>query len=280
MYSYENPKIKNKRIKKDKRYKLIRKTFAVAGATIVFLTSTIFLASKSKAFEPEPEQIISEYYGDESTEYDIVSYIELSKEIDKINLEKYDIAPYLFEKYNISETLKSPEEIKILISNAKNINAFISSREITKQSENIETILNLITQKKLINDYIYEEGYNVALYDIEQELKEYAGEVFGVEGENLKFEHKFENSSGDNRITIKNGNKRYNNNIFSNNTEKDIRKGIETLEQTRYAYNKYGIEYDKNRNESILNALKVSAELSKENDENDLYNERMASKLR
>ena len=39
-------------------------------------------------------------------------------------------------------------------------------------------------------------------------------------------------------------------------------------------------EYDEERNKYILDALKVSAQLSEENDNNDLYNEKMASKLR
>ena len=280
MYSYENPKIRNKRIKKDRRYKLVKKTFAVAGATIVFLTSTIFLASKSKAFEPAPEQIISEYYGEDSNEYDIVSYIELSKELENLNLEKYEITPNLFEKYNISSKLKSPEEIRTLISNAKNMNAFVSTKDVTKQSENIETVLNLVTQKKLVNDYIYKTGYDVALNNVEQELKDYAGEVFGVEGDNLGFSYKFDNKSGDNLTSIINGDNRYNTGIFLNDSERDIRDGVIALNQTKDANNKYSTEYDEERNKSILNALKVSAELSKENDENNLYDDSMASKLR
>lgn len=280
MYSYENPKIRNKRIKKNRRYKLIRKTFSVAGIAITLIGSASALVMKSGAFEPAPEQIISSYYGEDSIEYDIVSYIELSKELEELNLEKYDITPILFQKYNILNELKSPEEIRNLISSAKNINAFISSKDVTKQSQNIDAILNLVTQKKLVNDYIYQKGYNLALNNVKEELNEYAGEVFGIEGENLKFNYQFDNKSGDNLISIKNGDKRYNNGVFLNRAEKDIKKGIETLDKTNDSYNKYSTEYNEYRNEDILNALKVSAELSKENDENDLYNEGMSSKIR
>lgn len=280
MYSYENPKIQKKRIKKDKRYKLTRKTLAVAGAVVVLVSSASTLIIKSGALEPKPETTISQYYGEESIEYDIVSYIELSEELEKLSLEKYEITPNLFEKYNISEELKSPEEIRVLIADLKNMNGFISAKNITKQSENIDLVLNLIVQKDLVNKYIYQKGYDVALYNIEQELKDYAGEVFGVDGENLEFYHQFDNKSGDNLTSVKNGNKRYNSGIFTNDAEKDIRKGIETLDKTNDSYNKYGNDYNEYRNDDILKALKVSAELSQENDEKDLYNEGMASKLR
>ena len=134
MYSYENQKIRKKRIRKDRKYKLVRKTFAITGAVIVLATSGAAFLMKSGALEPAPQTIISNYYGEDSKEYDIVSYINLSKELEKLNLEKYEITPNLYEKYNISSQLKNPEEINKLISNIKFMNAFVSSKNITKQS--------------------------------------------------------------------------------------------------------------------------------------------------
>ena len=280
MYSYENIKIRNKRIKKDKKYKLIKKTLAVTGAIIIAAGAGTSILINSGALEPTPKTIISNYYGEDSKEYDVVSYIELSKEIEKLNLEKYDIAPNLYERYNISKDLKNPEEIRNLIFNAKNINAFVSTKNITKQSENIEIILNLNIQKELVNDYIYKIGYDVALNNIEQELKDYAGEVFGVEGDNLDFSYKFDNKSGDSVTSVKNGDDRYNTGIFLNDTEKNIKEGVIALDEIKDSYKTYTTEYNKEINDSILNALKVSAQLSEENDNNDLFNEKMASKLR
>lgn len=280
MYSYESSKVRNKRIKKNKKYKLFRKTLAITGTIVVLVGSASAFLMGSGALEPEPQTIISEYYGEESKEYDVVSYIKLSEELEKLSLEKYEITPNLYDKYNISSVLKSPEEINDLITKIKNQNAFVSSKNITKQSENIDIVLNLVKQKELVNKYIYEKGYDLALRNIEQELNEYAGEVFGVDGENLGYYHRFDNKTGDNFTSIKNGDKRYSMGLFTNNVENNIRKGIITQDSTQDSYGKYSDSYDEQRNEDILKALKVSAQLSKENDETDLYNQKMASRLR
>lgn len=281
MYSYEDPKIKNKAIKKNKRYKLVKKTIEyvlIGSALLGFVGGALITAG---AFDSDPEEKIINYYGDDSKEKDVISYIGLSKKLEELNLEKYEVDPYLFEKYSIPTKLKNPEEIKLLIDNVKFINAFVSSKNINKQSENIETILNLITQKRLVNQYIYTVGYDLALGNVTDATKKYTSEVFGVEEDNLEFSHRYDSYANENLVSIKNGDDRYNiDNVILNNQEKQIQKGVISMDNTQDNFSNYSSEYDKDRNESIISALKTSADLYQENENNDLYNERMASKLK
>ena len=96
----------------------------------------------------------------------------------------------------------------------------------------------------------------------------------------MTFSHNFDMSSGDETICIENGDETYITNLFLNNTEADIKKGVKTIDFTRYSHDKYSDGYNEIKNKDILNALKVSAQLSQKNDENDLYNEKMASRLK
>ena len=60
MYSYESSKVRNKRIKKNKKYKLFRKTLAITGTIVVLVGSASAFLMGSGALEPEPQTIISE----------------------------------------------------------------------------------------------------------------------------------------------------------------------------------------------------------------------------
>lgn len=281
MYSYENPKIRNKRIKREKRYKLVKRTIAniLIGGTLLSVVGGALSTAGALDFDAE-EKIIN-YYGEDSKEKDVVSYIDLSKKLEELNLEKYEVEPHLFEKYNIPTELKNPEELKTLIDNVKFINAFVPSKNINKQSENIETILNLITQKRLVNEYIYTVGYDLALGNVTDATKKYTAEVFGVEEDTLDFTHRYDRYSNENNVSIKNNDAKYNiSNPILKSEERQIKKGVISMEHTKDSVNYYNSEYDKGRNKDIINALKTSAELYQENENNDLYNDRIASKLK
>lgn len=238
----------------------------------------------------KPAITISEYYGDHSKEYQIMEYINISEKINKLNLDTFTITDDLYDKHNISNDLKTPDEINDLLNDFTKINAYISSKDIVKQSKNIEIVLNLCKQEKLVNRYIYEFGYATANENIKMVTKKYAAEVFGVEDYNrIYFKYTFEKSNGDEDVIIFESDKhpdisydakKYLTGFYKNKLESDIIKGVSSMNATSTIDSSAAYNYDESRNDIIKKALLESIELEKKVEEEDLYNENMANKLK
>lgn len=244
--------------------------------------------------EEQKKESIVEYYGEESVESKILNYINLSEKLSKLNLESFDIDESLYKKYNISDQLKSPEEIEEYIEKFKSINSYISSKDITKQSKNIDVVLNLAVQEKLVNSYIYNVGYSTANKNITSATKKYAAEVFGVEDpSNIYFNYHMDMGSGESSIIVMNktadkyglaGEETYIfDNQFQKKEEKVINKGVISMTQTDVLDDKLSEdndEYNADRNDRIIKALANSANLENQVEDYDLYNEKLANKMK
>lgn len=288
--------VKNLRI--NKKAKCLNKKTALKIAGLI--TTGIILSSipmginaHNKYMENKQINTIVAYYGEDSIENKIIEYIELAEELNKLNLQNYNIEESLYQKHNISSELKSPEEINEYINKFKNVNSYVSSKDVTKQSQNIEIILTLTLQEKLVNSYIYNVGYSTANKNITSATKKYAAEVFGIEDPaNVYFNYHID-SSGEsntrvaNRYTTKYGlteNETYNfDNINQKKEEKYINKGVISMTQTDVSgdqISKDNDKYNSDRNDRIKEALANSANLENQVEDYDLYNEKLANKMK
>jgi len=280
---------KAKCLNKGLKLKLI--TGIVVAAAVVSIPFAI--KAHTTNIESEQKTAIVAYYGKDSVESNIIKYIDISETLNKLYLENFDIEDSLFEKHNISDKLKSPEELQEYIEKFKNINSYISSKDITKQSKNIDTVLNLVMQEKLVNSYIYNVGYSTANNNITSATKKYAAEVFGIDDPaNVYFNYFMDMGSGESNTTITNktaneygllSNETYNfDNKYEKKEEKYINKGVISMNQTDISSNKIpqdNEEYNKDRNNRIKEALENSINLEKQIYDYNLYNEKMAKKM-
>lgn len=280
----------NKEAVRKRRNKKIKYKLVIAAFTATIAAGSIVGINKIKSNnEKQQIQTIVNYYGKESEENKVVDYIELSEKLNSMKLSNYSADEDLFNKYNISNELKSPEEINDLIETAKTFNQYISSKNLKTQSSNIETFLNLIMQEKLVNDYIYTTGYFTAQTASNESTKKYAGEVFGItDYNNIKFDYNISPSTGESDATVSyktdEGTKKYTfNNFWISDIEKDIKDGVKAMNNADNSYDKDAIdndEYNKQRNKLIKEALEQSAILGNKVEEEDLYSEKLANKLR
>lgn len=268
----------------------------MVGVTIVGVMAAIPIGVTAHHNNVEEQQktSIMQYYGEDSIESKIVNYIDISEELRLLNLGSFNIDESLYKKHNISDQLKSPEEIKEYITKFKNINSFVSSKDITKQSKNIDIVLNLAVQEKLVNSYIYNVGYSTANKNITDATKKYTAEVFGVENPaNIYFNYHLEAKSGESSTKVMNRNSDeygssknevYNfDNQFQKKEEKNINKGIISMTQTDVSGDKIPEDndrYNEDRNDNIREALANSVNLENQVEDYDLYNERMANKMK
>ncbi len=291
MTTIKNLNVNKKAFGKNKIYKIVIKTTAVLLAAGLALGIYKIYTNES---EKNQIETIVEYYGEDSEENEILDYMELSEEMYSLDLQKYITDSNLYEKHLISNELKSPEEIKKLIENFKKFDKSFSSIDVKKISEYIDTILNLKKQEQLTNKYIYNTGYSTANENITSATKKYTAEVFGISApENIKFRYLTSNSSGEENITITNTiDKKYGTDeeevynlrdSFSSKEENMIRKGVRSMVNTNTSYDKNdndNYEFNRTRNQYIKDALAKSAILEQEVEDKDLYDSKLASKLR
>lgn len=260
----------------------------IAGAlTLIFIPSYIFALSKfSDNDKKSEEEIIVEYFGEGSEEDLVLDYIDISKKLNDLKLYKYNIDESLLTTYNISNELKTPKELKVLIEKFESIDNSVSYDDLKTQSDNINLILNLVRQESLVNSYIYTIGYSVAHTNITTATKEYAGEVFGIDEGNIKFRYYPNNSivSVDNIERTKYGydeKETYSfGDSFLSSEERTIKDGVVWMEKVDDGKKTTSALYDEDRNDIIIDALKKSVDLYQEVIEEDLYDSDLAGKLR
>ena len=280
-----------KNLKVNKR-KLTRKGIKlVTGVILVGILTGVGITGVNALMENYNERqktTIVEYYGQESEEKKLLDYIDISDKLNKMDLEKYIINETLLDKYNISNELKSPNELNELIDKCNLINSFVSTKDIVKQAENIEIILNLIRQESLVNSYIYTSGYSLAHENITEATKKYAGEVFDLNENDIKF------GSYEHAVTIENNDRAQydieNKDIYIIDREINFSKkqnmiadgvghmvNVDASDDKNYDDND---EYNKDRNKYIKDALKYSVDLYEDVENKDLYDEDLASHFR
>lgn len=285
----------DKALKESKTNKLKLAVGVTLGALII-LGTTLGITVGIPAYHYHQEQqqisVVMQYYGESSTEYKIMKYIDISEKLHSLKLENYSIDESLFQKYNISNELMSPEDIDKLIVELEAFDSNVSNKNITKQSEKIELILTLKKQENLVNNYIYRVGYNVANHNITEATKAYAAEVFGVsEPSDLTFKfHRVESRNEENVVVTQDDKTKYGDERSYNiddwgltKEEKQIRAGVSSMVNTDTDddfNNSDNNSYNEQRNNNIIKALYNSSELEQAVISNDLYNETLANKMK
>lgn len=274
-------KVNEKAIKKGNR------TFKLVGTLAVMISMASGLISlyihNKNTYKGETTSVV-QYYGDESKESQILEYIEVSKRLSKLDLDKYEIDDELVSSYYVSSKLASPEELNKKIDELDKIGVFILSKNLNEQSKNLNLVLNLKKQEKLVNRYIYEEGYDVAYRDIKDAVKEYTGEVFNVEPKNVKLEYNRGGTGTPPSVDITSEDKSYEaGGAFTTDEEDKIVYGVSNMVNVDKEYINGTVneeEYNEKRNSRIRAAIVNSASLQNEVEKFDLYNEKLAGKMR
>ncbi len=280
--------IKNLNIRPNARNRRLKLVAGVLATVIVAIGTTVAVNAYNVALDTERKETIVEFYGEESNEKTIIDYIDISEKLHKLNLDEYTCSEELISKYNLSNELMDSSKLNLLIDKFNLINKSMYSKNLDKQSENIDLILNLKNQEKLVNGYIYDTGHFVAYTDVKKATKEYAAETFGIDAKNIEFSYNYESNDGGN-YAINNKIDKYEkqtynlDSLFPKNQENQIRTGISSMVEIDPEVDNNlddNDKYNKERNKDIKVALYNSATLEMENNENNLYNESLANKFK
>ena len=272
--------------KKTNNFKKRLKVVATTSALILVGTLSFFgIKDAVAAYEIKDEKAISAHYGVDSVEFKILDYIDISKILSELKLGEYITDNSLYETRNISNELKSPNELRSLIDTFLKEKDFINEKEVDILDDYVNVVLTLKRQETLVNAYIYSSGYEVANSNVTEATKKYAGEVFGIEDyNNITFNYRANSNSGEQFVTINNQDGKYTlRDSFPSKEEKAITNGVLSMIDTNTEYDKNYTDnsiYNKDRNEYIIDALATSTKLEHEVEENDLYSEYLARKLR
>ena len=289
--------IKNLQVNKKAKCFSKKAALKIAGliaAGVILISIPVGVAAHNNHTEDQQKESIVAYYGEESIENEIVKFMDISEKLNKLDLVSFNINESLYKKHNISDQLKSPEEIDEYIEKFKGINSYISFKEINKQSENIDIVLNLVAQEKLVNSYLYNVGYSTAKKNITSATKKYAAEVFGVEDPaNIYFNYFMDQKLGESNTNVVNKKisksgltekETYNfDNILEKKEEININKGVISMTETDVLSDKISEdnnEYNADRNSRIREALANSVSLENQVEDYDLYNEKLANKMK
>lgn len=234
-------------------------------------------------------QVITQYYGEDSPEREIIDYIGVSEKLQALNFDKYNVDDNLYSKYIRNNDLLEPSTLNDMIAEFKRTPDSISSKDLNKQDTNIFLTLLLMSQEKLVNQYIYEKGYSVANKNITAATKKYTAETFGVEDyKDIKLIY-YNTGSGDQTLKIINQKDSFDeenyivDGFFNTKEENKIIDGVIGMINTDTKNDHDdtdNYEYNRKRNIYIKNALEKSIELEKQVADNDLYNSKLAGKLK
>jgi len=292
-----NQKINNLYISKEvknKKYKLKRKNMALRITAGIAILSTLIAANigykKYADYQnTQTKNAIVIHYGQHSIEKDIFDYIMLSEDLHKLNLGNYEISNELIEECNIPKNLLSPEEINKLIKDFSDQKIYIPNESIDRDYDRVVLITQLIYQEKLVNQYIYEEGYDYAHQNITKAAKEYAGEVFGINPSSITFSYTKQHSGEPDVVSMKIIDKDANvinsyrvSGWSDSEIKKDIKEAVSYMDMTDKKYDKDNNdnnEYNRDRNVRVINALKLSSNLFSKVNNNNLYSEDLNEKL-
>ena len=285
MHTVKNLKVNTNAINKKRKLKLIALALAI---TIVVTGSVLGGIAIAEGMEQNKLDAIVEYYGEDSKEDRLLEYIEISEDLDGLDIGECIVSDNLYEKHNISKALMQPKEIKKLIEKYNDMQTFTDSKNTIKQSENIDTILSLINQKRLVNSYISREGTKIAYENVTEASKKYAAEVFGLDEDNITFKIITGTSTTPDNIVITNTTtdkygikekRSYTIDEFiASSSLGEIKDGVYNMGRTDGSFDNY--DTNKERNKNIIDALKQSVDMNEERREEDLYNERLAAKMK
>ena len=151
-------------MKKLKVYNIKRKFLAFVLTTTMIGSVAVGLSGCSKSIDMDTETIISTIHEEDLVESDILCYIEISDNLNKLNLGRFIL----------------DEDITLELDSPENIQKYIDKYD----QNNITCLRYLKMQEILVNSYIYKTGYSVANKNVEEATKKYAIEFYGMENYN------------------------------------------------------------------------------------------------
>ena len=290
-------KIKNlkiyKRTRKNK-LKLVKNKMSlkiIAGILAIALAFSIYIGTnKYKEYiQTQNQTAIVQQYGEYSDESNVFDYIILSEKLHSLGLNDFEISEELMKECEIENNLLTPAEIESLIAQYMENKFYIPSNSLDKDYNRVVLITKLIHQEKLVNQYIYDKGYDYAHDNITKAAKQYVAEVFGVDPSSIIFE--YHSPKDDRGATVKinivseTGNV-VNSYFVSGWGDRDIKEtiieAVMNMDRTDKHFDEDNNDnnlYNKTRNSRIMNALTLSSKLFSEVNNNNLYNEKLNDDL-
>lgn len=251
-----------KKLKKTRFYKVAKLTI-VALSIATVLSFTTGFSSVDKAY-------IRNFYGDDWTVLEVMDYIDISEQLEDMDLDKYNITDELYNSHNISDELLPVQALKKIMSNFSE-DYKGSDKDLVAHDKYIETVLTLKKQEKLVNGYIYTRGYAIANERISNATKEYVKEVYGMEHcDDLKLYKSSSSQPEPLSAVFKVGDKEFTVPIpsyFLKNKTGFIEDGVIGMANTNIKYDKNMSDnqsYNEDRNEAILNSLETSGKIFEE----------------
>ena len=273
-----------------KSKEILKRGIALVMAGVIAAgTLVAYFRYKNKKTYEENRQTISEYYGENSEENNVLRYLDLNRELDELNIDKYLVNNSLYDELNIDNSLSTPAYIDLQILKLKEmINTKISNKDLNSLYEFVSTVAFLKKQRTLINTFIYGEGYDTVYGDYVDSLKENAAEVYNLEEPSkILFQQNASMSSGETNISLAYPKPGYeniqygeynNHNSYSTNVKGDIKKGVEGMINIQRIQN--GDYSDKEVLKKYTTALAQAIDFQTDVDENDLYNRKEESRLK
>lgn len=254
-------------MKKLKVYNIKRKFLAFVLTTTMIGSVAVGLSGCSKSIDMDTETIISTIHEEDLVESDILCYIEISDNLNKLNLGRFIL----------------DEDITLELDSPENIQKYIDKYD----QNNITCLRYLKMQEILVNSYIYKTGYSVANKNVEEATKKYAIEFYGME--NYKDITINYNNPSNHSVTNQPEDHVWMNYPYNYITEsitvtdKNIKIGALATENTKTNSDPDKSDnnlYNKDRNKEIKNAIIVAEYLNNQVENDDLYNEKAAKKIK
>ncbi|MBO5095664.1 MAG: hypothetical protein J6B98_02205 [Bacilli bacterium] len=245
--------------REEKRMELITLKNKIATyALIGGLGISSLLTGCSNEISEEDKAKIETAYGLESDELTVITYLELSNELNKLNLEKYGIE--VTEK----TALDTPENIQL-------------------KMEKLDDIKYLMQQEENINYYLRTNGYKTASEASLEALKSYVKESMGLkQTDDIEITIDTNSVTGyENIVVYANGESHIIELKYLDSSARQaignyLNTNVESYEDVNEEDN---YKYNKDRNQIICDALVESSELKEEVISRDLSNPRLIKKL-
>lgn len=236
-----------------RKYK-IRGISIVLSLAILGTSALLVHNKKNKDYNKKMYNLL---ISEEGAERDILKYLEVSDDLEELDLEDYVLGK------EVTSNLDKPIKIK------KEINEYDSS--------NLTNLIYLKEQEELVNNYINENGYDIVNNYIKGVIKKYAAEVYDIQNpSDIDIEYRVNTSGEIDYLLIYNAS---NNQKVTIIEDKNIKKGAEYILKTKKFNNLDEID-NKQRNKILKETLIIARKLLNDVNEEDLYNEKAAQKLK
>ena len=257
--------------------KFFKSILALSIAGTVIAGGTLFVHKRINKVREQRYNHVVEYFGENSDEKLLLDYIAVARNLDKLDLYKYQVTENLNFSFD-SEELYSVENLNNLIDKFKSLKEY-SKNDLDAGYDFIKLVCLLKSQEGKLNDYIYKVGSEIAHDKITIATKSVAAELVGLKDFDINRLILYRTNQGHYEYILYyfDDNKeiwRWDlTNIFYF-TPKLIRNGVNDMIKVDSEEIKKSNPYDTDLYIMLTNALDRAAKLNEENDDKNLHDDK------